>query len=300
MGRLEAAESRALTLVSPLAIATLIFGLGGTRPNWNLPVFALVLCCCAFGVLRGVIRIGRPGWTTVDVLVAAVVLIPLAQLWLRSTVDAAATEAGFLQLLAAAGIFWVARDSLLVTKRAVHLIEIGAALTAGGLGIEGILQLLMTPHQIYGFYTITTPNARPMGPFINRDDFAACIELLLPFALILCGRSKQGWRAMAWVFVAAIAVAAVLLSASRAGAGVVLAELVVFVVWKRTRSRPTAKAPSRAAWATSGLGLAAALILVIVVYAVGIHELLQRMQDSRLAFWERWNYVRSGIQMGLA
>jgi hypothetical protein len=74
-----------------------------------------------------------------------------------------------------------------------------------------------------------------MGPFVSRNDFAAFIEAVLPFALY---RAMQGERdSLQYSGIAATLYASVIASASRAGVVLATAEiaLVPLLMWSRSR-----------------------------------------------------------------
>ena len=58
------------------------------------------------------------------------------------------------------------------------IIVLGVALALGG-----VLQRLLSPTQIYGFWTPQAAGARPFGPFVNRNHFAAWLLLAIPIAI---------------------------------------------------------------------------------------------------------------------
>jgi hypothetical protein len=89
---------------------------------------------------------------------------------------------------------------------------------AGCLGLFAILQSASGAQRIYGFFE--TPNSSLFGPYVDRDHFAGLMEMRLPLAILYMAgrhgrRSLEGsvWRVSAVV----LALAALLLSGSRAG-----------------------------------------------------------------------------------
>jgi hypothetical protein len=115
------------------------------------------------------------------------------------------------------------------------------------------------------FWLINTPYGEPvLGSFLNRDHYAALVELFLPLAI------WQAWTARrhAWFFfgVVAVAFASVLAGASRAGVAAALAEIVVVSLLASWR-RAAAGAP----WALrQGIVLAASLLLAGAVVGGGL------------------------------
>jgi O-antigen ligase len=78
-------------------------------------------------------------------------------------------------------------------------------------------------------------DARSWGPFVNRDQYAAFIELVLPLALVpALGGERHAFR---FAVMAAAMYATVIAGASRAGAVLTTAEIaaVQIVMWRRGR-----------------------------------------------------------------
>ncbi|MHB8734317.1 MAG: O-antigen ligase family protein [Terriglobales bacterium] len=285
---------RGLAAVPVLAATVLLVAFGGVQAGWYLPVYAACYLAAALALVLGMLGIVLGVWARgaqrpVLLFVLLLALLPLAQLGLRTTVDRAATETAFLHLAAAACAFLlmglVCRDARFVRG----LIRMTAA-AAGILALWGIAQLFLTPYQIFGI--VTVHGALPMGPFVDRDHFAACMELLLPAALLL---SLAGWTAprvnlktgVGWGMVVAVGVAAVVVSTSRAGAVVIALQLGAAIVCAGPFTAPVLRA-------ATVLGL----ILLLYVSATGFVPLLHRLTDIGPNVGGRWDLARSSAAMG--
>ncbi len=125
------------------------------------------------------------------------------------------------------------------------------------IAILAVLQSLTTPDRVFWLFEIA-PRAQgnTMGPFVYQNQFAAFIEILLPAALYLGlggGRLRWGYLMAAGVFVASVFAAA-----SRAGAALVIAEIVVvFLLMRRRLHWRTFVAAGGAALALAALFVAA-------------------------------------------
>lgn len=269
-------------------VLLMVLAFGGVYASWYLPVDALLfLLALAVLWLPGV----RLSW--LDATVLLLLALPCAQLAFGITVDRAATETWLLHWIAAASVYLIARRTLKLEMMARILAACG-----GLLALEAIAQQFLAPRYVYGLFRYSY--AAPMGPFVNRDDFAACMVLMLPFALFLAvrparaHRSSRGevrnWQALWWALSAATAVAAVLISASRGGTLVVGAELIAFATLEcRRRAKSSA-------WLIGGI----VLILLIGAYAAGFHAILVRFQNDHLSATERLSFNQSGLRMGAA
>lgn len=104
------------------------------------------------------------------------------------------------------------------------------------LSIVSVLQYFSGEGRI--FWVFQTDGAVALGPFVNRDQYSAFIEMVLPLALV--ETLDGGSRAIRFAVIAAALYASVIAGASRAGALLVTAEIVVvpLILWARGRMRP--------------------------------------------------------------
>ncbi len=117
----------------------------------------------------------------------------------------------------------------------------------------------------------------PMGPFLSRNQYAAFIELVLPLALVR--------RTLASSAMAAAMYASVIASASRAGAALVTAEVLLILALQFRRGL------------VRGRTLALVLALVAVATAVvGAGVLWNRWTEPQ-GYAIRWELLRSSLDM---
>lgn len=286
---------RAFAMLAVTATAVLVIGIGGTRPAWYLPVYAVVYALLG---VAGVLVAG--GWyrtrlRMVYLGAAAILALPLIQLQLHTTVDRSATETTFLHLLAVVAVFWLVAQTGPDREFDFNLLKF-FALAGGALAVLGMAGRMVAPGTIYGAIKITTPGALPMGPFINRNDFAAAIELLLPAALVLALSSK-GRVGFAWLLVAGCDIASVIVSESRGGvAGTAVEILLVLLAAKALQSSARGRRGRR----RSSFGPVAALVALTVLFAVasGLQPVLQRFHAAGESAHERIDLDRSSVTMG--
>jgi O-antigen ligase len=130
------------------------------------------------------------------------------------------------------------------------------------VSIAGILQRLASH----------TDASFAMGPFLYHNHFAAFIEIVLPFALL------QPRRRLWYSFLAAVMIAAVIVSASRSGTALVLLETAV--IFAITRKRPVT------------ILIATAALITIV----GWDSLVTRLQEQH-PYHDRLQMLRSSVDM---
>ena len=132
-----------------------------------------------------------------------------------------ATQISALHFLALLAFFSV---SLTLVDSANRLRRLAIFLSVMGFGYAffSILQSVLSPDKIYGIYG--RPGANPFGSFVNRNHFAAWIELAaaLPLGLLFSGVASKDKRLL-YVTAVALMGVALLVSGSRGG-------LIAFVV----------------------------------------------------------------------
>ncbi len=125
-----------------------------------------------------------------------------------------------------------------------------------------------------------------LGPFVNRNQYAAFIEMVLP--LVLYRAIKNPPRAFLYWLLSSVMVASVVAGASRAGLALLVAEIGVIVVlaWWRGFNR-----------GAIAQGVAQfAVLAVIFIAVVGWSVLWQRLRDAD-PFAIRRELVNSSMQM---
>jgi O-antigen ligase len=125
-----------------------------------------------------------------------------------------------------------------------------------------------------------------LGPFVNRNQYAAFIEMVLP--LVLYRAIKNPPRAFLYWLLSSVMVASVVAGASRAGLALLAAEIAVIVAlaWWRGFNR-----------GAIAQGVAQfAVLAVIFIAVVGWSVLWQRFRDAD-PFAIRRELVNSSVQM---
>ncbi len=246
--------------------ALLVFGVATVwideRWAWSLfqiGVFGLAACCVASGERRP-LRVEH-------LALAAAAAWPLLQLASGSTVCHARTWSAALDWLTFALVFALAHHYGSHPQTRDLLLR-SAALFGMGLAALAILQNFSSPGTIFWLFP-SGFDGGVFGPFVNRNQFAAWLELLLPPALYLAFRERR-FRLL-YGTAAATVFGAVVASASRAGFVVAGAEVLSTAVAIALIRRGSRKGLAIVSVQFAGLAILAAA-------TVGWHGLHSRMR----------------------
>lgn len=241
---------RAVVEVGLCALAAWFLVCGRPRRDWRVGVLAFA---AAWGVAQRL-----AGWTA----------YPYA------TLEAA------LAWTAAAAAYLVALQVSGDAGLAARFLR-GAAWFGMGLAALAVVQLYTSPGRVYWIFD-SGYRDNVLGPFVYRNNYAAFMELLLPLALVEAfgGRPRSLWFQAG----AALMVASVIASESRAGVLLVAAEVAAVAALSWRRARPAAALLRTAA-------LTAALTAVF-----GSAVVWHRLQDrDPLALRRR--YLEASLEM---
>lgn len=213
MRRDERWELRAAVALFLAAVATTL--LISVREPWVEALISIPV------LLLGVLAALRRGWPTapVGILLVAIAVYGFAQLSLGTTLDRPPTIAASVRLatLAAAA---VCAHAVFRTERLRAIFLRAFAWLGFAVGVVAVLAYYTSPNQILWLFPSPYPDT--WGPFLSRNNFAQFLELTLPVALWFAIRE----RSPKYAVLAAVILAAGLVSASRAGAILLLAECV--------------------------------------------------------------------------
>ena len=128
------------------------------------------------------------------------------------------------------------------------------------VAVFGIWQAFTGNGKIY--WVIQRRDAVLFGPYANHSHYAALMELLMPFALVIAaGRSEHGGKKILLGFAAALMAGSVVLAHSTGGLIAIAGETLVFFVLVR-RSHKGAALNLRTAAVLLAIGLGVVLFLV--------------------------------------
>lgn len=203
LGAVELWAWPALTL---LALAGLVF--------WGVSV-----------CLRGAVRIY---WSPLYAMGTLVLTLGLIQFFAGLTPDRIATRDALILLATDFVLFFLARQ--LFTEQSPDTYSQFArivAIYAFVLALFAIFQVFSSHGLIY--WKIKPARGNVFGPYVNRNDYAGLMELLIPIAGAYAFTRLMGdWRRLLATFGVVIAVASLLLSGSRGGMVAMLAETIIF------------------------------------------------------------------------
>ncbi len=227
-------------------IATLAFGVltAWTARYWPVACCntALFLMCVGWCTRQALLRLPvRASWEFAPVWLLAA-WGPL-QFALGTTVYRFATLKESLQWAACAVAFLLATQ-ILDTPANLRAFRNALFWTAAAVFLFCTLQWATSHGKI--LWLAQSGGERTFGPFVNRNDYAAFLEMLLPFLIYKALRSRTGWM---FPVVAGGVYGSVLLSASRAGTIIGTAILVLVplaMAGHRSRGSPGSGRSARA------------------------------------------------------
>jgi O-antigen ligase len=242
-------------------------------------VAALLLLACALGWQRLVL-------SPVMLPLAAVALWGLLQIWTGDSVYAWRTQVAVLYWAANFAVFFVALQVSVDAGIRRRFLE---ALLLFGFVIAFVspIQSLSPSNKVFWIFT-PDPNLIPqMGPFPYKNQYAAFIELLLPYALFRVLTSEK--RVLYYALVVAVLYTSVIAASSRMGFFLATAEMVVVPALVMSRQR----IPWRRLRESGFLFLA---ILLMLAAAAGPNILVEKFGTSD-PYAGRREYTEASLAM---
>lgn len=287
-------------IIVMLCIAIILSALAyGTVHYWSLALFELGACVVVilwvvdawrsrtFRISRSRLQVPLVGL----LLLGAVQLLPigtpasadaLSSAPVSSlSIDPYSTRLALIQIVALL-IYFAAALAFIDSPKRLRLIVRTVIVFGFLLALLGIIQSFTSPNKIYWLKDM--PQSLPFGPFYNRHHFAGYMELLiaLPLGLLVSGAIERDKQPL-YIFTVVLIGIALIMTGSRGGMISFVAEAVFLIAFTRFRRDDDAvqagEKSSRARSALTRVGLALALVLVIVGGAVmfGGEAALSRM-----------------------
>jgi O-antigen ligase len=236
---------------------------------------------------------GRPALRALALAAAA--LWPLVQLAAGTTMARIPTEDAALNWF---GFFIV---FLLADELPLRPIAIGGAAFAA----VSLVAMFTAQGRIFWLFP-SGYSADVIGPFVNRNQFAAWVELLLPIALYLAATQRR--HRMTYAVAAAILFASVIAAASRAGAVLVCLEVAAVAALTSRRLALLFAPVAVLAVAVAGWQNLSSRILTSgpeILRADALHASLEMVRDhpltgTGLGAWSRIYPRYAGVDLGLA
>jgi hypothetical protein len=198
-----------LSFVLALCLATLTLWIAA---YWPVAVFEISTFLIA-GIVLMVGRVPDRGTYFPLLVLGFIALWGCFQLATGLTVGRFMTERATLQWMTWAAVYYIGVSTL-------HDESLGKRLRMGlvwfcfAVSVEAILQAYLSPGQVYGLFP-SGYHDFVMGPIVYHTHFAVFVETILPIALVLAlGEAKESYT---FLGVSAVLLAALVVSASRAG-----------------------------------------------------------------------------------
>lgn len=218
----------------------------------GLVVCVILLLWAVGSVQQGALKFF---WSPLYIPLALFLVFGLVQYGARLSFDISETRQALVLLATDLALFFVTIQLFARARRETwRRFGLTVLLLAGSLGLFAILQFAAGEQKIYGQFD--TGGSGFFGPYVDPDHFAGLMEMLLPVAILYLaeptGKPKVAVLAPLSL-VAALAVAALLLSGSRGGLLALLAEIVIALALVGRGGRRIAK---------RGLGAAIAAVVL--------------------------------------
>jgi O-antigen ligase len=258
----------ALLLVGALCLATLTLWIAA---YWPVAAFEICVFCIAGVLLLQRKMVAREAAFPLYMLGLLVVWGTL-QMVTGRTINRFSTERATLQWMTWAA-FYYAGAVALREEPVARLVRTVIVWFAFALTTEAILQAYLSPGLAYGLFP-TGYHDFVMGPIVYHTHFAAFVECVFPVALVRGLRSSG--KPYLYPGISSVLLTGVVVSASRAGILLVLAEALAVVTLTHFE-RPKDRRKSRS------LVLVLLALTVILVMVVGFQSVSQRFASESLA-----------------
>jgi O-antigen ligase len=202
------------------------------------------------------------------IILSAIVLWGCLQLLTGTSINRFETQRATLQWMTWAAVYYLGVSTLKEESQG-GLIRIAIVWFGLAIAVEAILQAYLSPGKVFGIFDTGYPHF-VMGPIIYHTHFAVFVETLLPIALFLAFESYT------YLGIAAVLLAALVVSASRGGLIIASGEVLV-VLFLAYRQRPEARRR------IIRIALALAGVTAILTLIVGFATASERFYSEALA-----------------
>jgi O-antigen ligase len=259
--------SKPASLLSGLVLALFLATLTLWVPSyWPVAAFEIAVFVIA-GVAIVLARQPAAGAGFPLMILSSIVLWGCLQLLTGSSINRFETERATLQWMTWAAVYYLGVSTLKEESQG-RLVRIAIVWFGLAIAVEAILQAYLSPGKVFGLFD-TGYQHFVMGPIIYHTHFAVFIETILPIALVLA------FESYAYLGIAAVLLAALVVSASRGGLIIAFGEVLV-VLFLSHRQRPEA---SRRIFQ---IALALAGVTAILTLIVGFATASERFYSETL------------------
>ncbi len=219
-------------------------------------VAALLLMACALGWQR-------LAFSPVMLSLAAIVLWGLLQIGMGETVYTWRTKVAILYWAANFAVFFIGLQAFTDVRMRQRFLD--ALLVFGFvIAIVSPIQSLDRTNKVFWIFTPDPKLIPQMGPFPYKNQYAAFIELLLPYALFRVVTSEK--RVLYHALVVAVLYTSVIAASSRMGFFLATAEMIVVPGFGDVVSR---RIPLRSALRDKPVSVFLAILIVMLAAAAG-------------------------------
>lgn len=226
-------SSARILLVAALLAAPLAFG--SVQPWAWASLYVLAFLSVLFWAIGSareqVIRIV---WSPLYWPAGLFLLLGAVQFFGNFAVDRYGARVALIKLVTDLVFFFVAGQLFAnCSRRTWRMLGLVVTVYAFLVGLFAILQFFSSHGLIY--WVVHSPGAT-FGPYVNHNDFAGLMEMLIPIAAVyVLSRTYGDQHQVLLAFAACVPIGALLLSASRGGFVSLVGEALIFaaILWKR-------------------------------------------------------------------
>lgn len=262
-------QARWMTWVPLAGAGWAIVGLGGVY-GWGFgPAYLALFAALAAWSLQWARQLRQARWSWTYLPAFGFAGWALLDATTRLSASPAASRTRTLDIVAALAAYLLVSQGM-EQHRDAAWVDAGFAVAAGLLGLLAIAQILSGSTAVYWHFQV--PDANPAGTFFNRNNFAGCMEMLLPLAALAAWRRRHrpGW--LAWLAAPALGLAAMVVAASRGGMVALAAEAAagaaLVAIWRRTRPASASSRPGGRGERSGRAVLASGCALTVAIVAL--------------------------------
>ncbi len=232
------AGTRWFSRARALLLATLLvspFAFGAVEPwAWAALYILAFAALTLWAVGNAGRRTVRIIWSPLYVPAALFLLLGVVQYLGHFTINSSETREALIKLVTDVVLFFLA-GQLFAESSGQTWRTVGFAVTAYAflMGLFAILQYFSSQGMIYW---LVKSRGRIFGPYVNHNDFAGLMEMLIPIAAAyVLSRPRYDSQRVFLAFGLCVAICSLLLSASRGGFVAFLGESLIFawIFWRR-------------------------------------------------------------------
>ncbi len=253
---------------------------------FQIGIYALLAACLLLGMRRRTEHVAR------GIAPWLVYLIPLwgvGQILAHTTASSFETREAVLRWGALAGVFFLSQ--IVSCSGAARRNFLSAFLVfATAMAVLCVTQLFTSNGLVLWIFSSGYPDV--YATFQNQNNYAQFVELALPIALWRA--LSEGWRSWGYALAGGVLYASAIASASRAGAAICTAELLVMLVIGLVRLRnPKTGLPSRS---TTAILVMVPILAAVFTFAVGWQRVWQRLEGHD-PFSGRREFLMAAVDM---